>query len=196
MRLCVYRFGAFWDRYYIGWLCLALGVPCLTLHLLWGQAPSEPTKPKAQPGDEAVKQLLQSLPPSSVWRNLLEHGVKGDGIRRPWMDEMRQHGLVLAVFTFEFDWDHGGEGLEHLKNWRLVSAEYFTSYDHLGTAAAQPTTDARQISAISASGLSSRLEAMALARAKQGMWIESPGHQHPPRATGTGCRGVFLAENE
>lgn len=174
----------------------ALAVPTLACAGLQFQAaPPAPNAPNAA-SERAVRQLTESLSPKSMWRKMLEHGARGDGIRWPWMDEMRKQGIKLAVLTFDFDWIEGGRGLRNLKDWRLVSAKYFTSYDGLGTSTAQPITDARQISAIGASGLGSRLEAVALARAKRGFWIEDPGHQHPPRQTGTGYKQVFLADNE
>ena len=153
-----------------------------------------PAPPKASPSSEgAVRPLKESLPPNSVWRNMLEHGAKGDGIHRPWMDEMHEQGVKLAALTYEFDWVKGGAGLSNLKNWRLVSTAYFTDYDHLDS---QRILDPGQLGDISASGLESRLEAVALEQAKQGIWVEDPGHQHPPRLTGTGYKAVFLADNE
>ena len=156
-----------------------------------------PPPPGVKPAPEApIRQLIVSLSPKSVWRKMLEQGARGDGIRRPWMDEMRKQGINLAVVTFEFDWLHGGYGLKNLHNWRLVSMKYFTGYGSLSTLASDPVSDLGRLSAARASGLQSTLEAVALARAKRGIWVEDPGHQHPPRQTGTGYRWVILAENE
>ncbi|MBZ5561610.1 MAG: ankyrin repeat domain-containing protein [Acidobacteriia bacterium] len=143
-----------------------------------------------------MRHLMDSLPAKSMWRNMMEHGAKGDGIHEPWMDEMRDQGVKLAVLTFDFDWTRGGKGLENFNNWRLVSAKYFTSYDSLGARSAEPVADPDRLKAIRTSGLEARLEAVGLARAKRGIWVEDPGHQHPPREAGTGYKQVFLAENE
>ncbi len=152
-------------------------------------------KPNAEgqaSADDRIRELIASLPPGSIWRNMMEHGAKGDGIRQPWMDEMRDRGIRLAVLTFEFDWAHGGEGLKNLSNWRLVSANYFTEYDYRSS---QPIADPRRLAAIRASGLERTLESVALVRAKTGFWVEDPWHQHPPRPTGTGFIPVLLADN-
>jgi uncharacterized protein len=158
----------------------------------WLQQPPLPPATNSAPS-EPVRRLMDLLPPNSMWRNMMEHGAEGDGVRQPWMDEMRKQGIKLADLTFEFDWVQGGT---ELKNWRLASAEYFTSYDSLGTGAVEPLTNPDRLKVIRASGLEADLEAVGLARAKHGIWVEDPGHQHPPRETGTGYKQVFLAENE
>lgn len=159
----------------------------------WPQQPPPPPPATNSAPSEPVRRLIELLPPNSMWRNMLEHGARGDGIRQPWMDEMRKQGIKLADLTYEFDWIQGGA---ELKNWRLVSVEYFTSYNSLGTPAGEPLTDPDQLKAIRASGLEAKLEDLALGRAKAGIWVEDPGHQHPPRESGTGYRWVLLAENE
>jgi len=156
-----------------------------------GQPAGPATVNAAQEG--AVRRLMESLPAKSEWRDMLKQGARGDGIRQPWMDEMRNEGVKLAVFTFEFQWIRGGAGLKNLKSWTLASAEYFNDYDYQTS---QPITDTLSLASIEACGLQSRLEAVALARAKRGIWIEDPGHQHPPRKTGTGFKQVLLAESE
>ncbi len=166
----------------------------LALSLGVGSQGHPPAQAGSNPASqEAVRELVESLPPKSMWRNMMDHGVRGDGVRRPWMDEMRNQGIKLADLTFEFDWVQGGK---ELTDWRLVSAKYFASYDSLSRPAAEPVTDPDRLNAIRASGLEARLEAVGLARAKRGIWVEDPAHQHPPRETGTGFQQVFLAENE
>jgi hypothetical protein len=128
-----------------------------------------------------------------MWRNMLEHGARGDGIHRPWMDEMQKQGITLEVLTFEFEWTQGGETLKDLKNWKFASAMYFTDYDYPSS---QPITDPSRLKTINASALEGKLEAVALPRAMQGIWFESPGDQHPAQQTGTGYSRIFLADNE
>ena len=157
---------------------------------LWpqGQQSAQPTTNAAS--EQAVRRLMESLPPGSMWRDMLGHGARGGGIRQPWMDEMRSEGIKLAELTFEFDWTQGGKAL---KDWALASASYFPDYDY---ASARPIMDPRRLKAVSAGGLEGMLGAVALAQAKQGVWFEYPGDQHPPRETGTGYRRILLADNE
>jgi hypothetical protein len=170
-------------------IAAALYLLCLSSWLQ--QQPPAPATNSAP--SEAVQRLIELLPPNSMWRNMMEHGAKGDGVRQHWMDGMRKQGLKLATLTFEFDWVQGGA---ELKDWQLVSVEYFISYDSLGTGTAKPLTNPDGLKAIHASGLEADLEAVGLARAKRGIWVEDPGHQHPPREAGRGYKQVFLAEDE
>lgn len=132
--------------------------------------------------DEHVRQLIRSLPPDSGWREILRHAW-GDGVRQPWMDDMRTEGIKLAAFTFEFTWIKGGRDL---RDWRLAEQQYFRDFDR-----SQPVTDPHELDVIKASGLVRRLEDVALARAKQGNWVD-----YPREDKGTGYRQVLLAENE
>lgn len=153
-----------------------------------GQRSTQPTTNAAS--ERAVRQLIESLPPKSMWRNMLEHGARGDGIRRPWMDEMQKQGIKFAVFTFEFKWTQGGRVL---KDWTFVSATYFADYDYLRS---HPIMDPNRLDTLNASGLEDMLRAEALARGKDGIWVELPGDQHPALTTGMGYKQVFLADNE
>lgn len=158
---------------------------------LWCQAGRPLGQTLGPEPQAAVRELMESLPPKSMWRNMLEHGARGDGIRQPWMDEMGKHGVKLAVLTFEFDWNQGGRVL---KDWRLVSTEYFTNYDYRNSG---PVTDTRRLGRIATSGLATALETVALAWARHSVWsVEAPGNQHPPQGTGTGYQQIFLADNE
>lgn len=100
----------------------------------------------------------------------------------PWMGEMTKYGVKLAVFDLEFDWSDGGSKLE---NWRIVWEEYFQDYNK-----ETPATEA-QLSTIAASGLQHRLEDMALARAKKGVWTE-----YPDKPNGIGYYQVIFSNNE
>ncbi len=63
--------------------------------------------------EQQVRELIESLPRYSTWRKMLEHGARGDGIRRPWMDEMREQGVKLGggVFTSQgLDRHEGASG--------------------------------------------------------------------------------------
>jgi uncharacterized protein len=156
-----------------------------------GQRPPKPTMTATS--EQAVRQLIESLPSKSNWRYVMEQGMKGDGIHQPWMDEMRNQGIRVAMLTIEFEWINGGETEENLKNWTLASAMYFTDYNYPDS---QPLADPNRLKIITASGLEGRLEAEALSRAKQENWFEAPGGQLPPRKEGTGYVRIFLADNE
>jgi hypothetical protein len=132
---------------------------------------------------EQIRQLTASLPATSMWRTMMEHQMKGDGIHRPWMDQMRKDGIKLAVLTFEFTWTNGGK---ELGNWTLVREQYFRDYDKH-----EPVSDAQQLDLIRRNNLLQPLEAVALERARTGLWVDGPAEQ-----TGTGHWGAFLADNE
>src|SRR5207249_125016 len=132
---------------------------------------------------EGVRQVIESLPASSRWRNLLEHGLRGDGVHHPWMDHMRKEDVKLAVFTFEFAWTQRGR---QRNDWKVVEEEYFVDYDH-----SEPITDEGRLAEIKASGLEQELEEAALARAKSAHWFE-----YPDEETGVGYRPEELADNE
>jgi ankyrin repeat protein len=134
------------------------------------------TSPEAK---EGVQQLTGSLPPDSMWRKMLEQGATGNGIHKPWMDEMRGRGFKLALYDLEFNWTNSGKALS---DWKLVGEQYFAdySYDH-----SQP------LDQIKSDSLVAVLEAEALARAKVGNWIE-----HPAASTGAGFRRILLADTE
>lgn len=142
--------------------------------------PSEPTADAAV--QEHVRQLIKSLPTGSRWRDMLEHGMRGDGIHRAWMDQMKKDGIELALFTFEFAWTDGGR---KLKDWTLVSDRYFRDYDE-----SQPVLE-QQLKFIRDDGLQQELAAAALPLAKNANWIEYPSEE-----SGQGYRLVYLADNE
>lgn len=108
--------------------------------------------------------------------------ARDDSGHDPWMNEMTKYGVKLATFDFEFDWSDGGSKLE---NWRIVWEEFFQDYNKEA-----PATEA-QLSKIAASGLQQRLEDIALARAKKGVWTE-----YPDEANGRGYYQVIFSNNE
>lgn len=43
-----------------------------------------------------IRELMKKLPADSLLRQQLVSGARGDGVRHPWMDDMRQEGIKLA----------------------------------------------------------------------------------------------------
>lgn len=87
-------------------------------------------------------------------------------------NEMRNEGVITVVFVVEFTWTDGGSDLS---DWRLVSEKYFADRGQ------QKIITGAQLQQIETSGLSSKLERVALTDAKSGNWFEYP---HQPSGTG------------
>ncbi len=157
---------------------LILLCPCI---LAQQQSTAGPmTRP---PAEEHIRQLMESLPPNSAWRSLLERGMKGNGVHEPWMDQMRKQRVKLAILTFEFNWTKKGR---ELKNWRLASEQYFGDYDRVDL-----ITEPARLAQINTSNLGQELADVALPRAKTAHWFERP-RQH----RGLGYKQIWLADNE
>ena len=126
---------------------LALILASLWIGAGWsrGQGAAHQTQHLDASAEEHVRQLIASLPRDSMWRNMLEHDMRGDGIRQPWMNQMRKDGVKLAIFTYEFAWTDTGR---NLKNWTLVDEQYFRDYDH-----SQPISEQTELDLIRRDGL-------------------------------------------
>ena len=158
----------------------------ISLALLLGpgfQQARVPSSPNATAEDQ-VRRLIESLPAGSRWRDMLQHGARGEGIHHPWMDDMRRQEVKLAIFTFEFAWTQRGK---QRKDWTMVGSEYFLDYDR-----SEPITDEGQLAQLrSDGGLEQHLEMAALAKAKTAHWFESPAEE-----SGVGYRQEYVADNE
>jgi ankyrin repeat protein len=155
----------------------------LALLLCIGLQQPQLTRPLDLAAEEHVRRLIESLPADSRWRGMLEHGATGDGVHRPWMDDMQRAGVKLAVVEFEFEWTQRGR---QIRDWTLAGIQYFRDYDR-----SDAITDPRQFSQINASGLGRELADVALPRAKSAHWFELPRHRH-----GLGYKDVRLADDE
>ncbi len=140
-------------------------------------------KKTTAPADVQIHQLVESLPKDSKWRDLLRQGLKGDGVRRPWMDDMLKAGTKLAIVTFDFHWTQRGR---QVNDWTLEGVQYFRDYD-----GSEQITNPQQLSRIKTSGLERELAEAALPRAKSANWFEYPRKRH-----GLGYKDVWLADNE
>ena len=67
-----------------------------------------------QEAEEHIHQLAASLPLNSGLRLLLDEGMRGDGIRYPWMDDMRREGIKLAEFYLRVCMGSTWQGAEGL----------------------------------------------------------------------------------
>jgi hypothetical protein len=135
-------------------------------------------------GDQAqhIQKLLETLPPQSIWRNLLKQGMTGNGTHYPWMDKMQKQWVKLAEISVEFTWRNRGK---QLSNWRVVSVQFCRDYE-----CRESISDHDVLASIDG-GLSHDLQKAAIARAKIGNWIELPESEQ-----GTGYRVISLADNE
>jgi hypothetical protein len=167
-----------------------IGLAALLLAPLWVGAASSRCQGVPQQdqhldasAQEHIRQLISTLPPDSLWRNLLENHVTGDGIRQPWMDHMRRDGIKLAIFTYDFVWIREDS---KVTDWTLAGMQYFRDYDE-----AQPVTDPRQLALFRHDGLDKELEAVALPRAKTGHRVDAQ-----PETGTLGYHSVCLADEE
>lgn len=120
---------------------------------------------------ERLRSIAESLPSDSLLRRLLNDGTHGDGIRHPWMDEMRHEGVKSAKVEISLTWFFGPRSL------RVTRVMYFAEYDDPSS----QVTDPLQIKFFQSHGLEQKLKEVALQRGIHGTWFESPPAQHPMR---------------
>ena len=130
-----------------------------------------------------IRHLIASLPRDSFWRHVLEHFGPGDGVHYAWMDHMRDHGIKLAIVTYDFSWTENGREIDKRT---FVSVQYFHDYDEN-----EPVMDREDLAALQSDGLQQELEAAALPRAKKIGWFE-----YPPMKMGLGYDRVYMADDE
>jgi hypothetical protein len=90
---------------------------------LWAQEGSGGRQTLSPAAKEHLRQVIASLPPESELRRDLERGARGDGIRYPWMDKMRQQGVKHALVRVELEWR--GKSTDA----RFSKIVYFSKYD-------------------------------------------------------------------
>jgi hypothetical protein len=120
---------------------------------------------------EHLHQVAETLPPNSTLRRALSGGAHGDGIRHPWMDEMKRAGVKCARVELGLTWFFGPRFL------KIARVMYFSEYDNPDS----QIVGAERIKYFQSSGLEKKLQEVALQRGAHGMWFESPPAQHPSR---------------
>lgn len=145
----------------------------------WESQPSQPT-PETQ---EKLRELVAAMPQNSPVRQMVEHGKHGDGVRQPWMDQMRGFGIKAAQVEVHMLWLFGPKAL------KPVRVVYYTDY---ASDTAQITDQARIIR-IRAVGLEEELKEAALQLAPHSTWIDLPYPEGRPFRAAT---SVVLFDNE
>jgi len=109
---------------------------------------------------EHIREVIESLPEDSQMRLNLEQGMRGDGFRYPWMDQMRNEGVKRALITISFEWD----GKPH--KMKLARAVFYSKYDE----DCAQIEDESQLRRIRETGLEKQLESVAMDRTSNARW--------------------------
>ena len=67
-------------------------------------------------------QIAQALDRDNMLRWAIESGEKGDCVRQPWMDEMKQLGIKQVTFLVEVSWK------EDKARFKIKSTDYLQTY--------------------------------------------------------------------
>src|SRR5579872_1476575 len=162
-------------------LCVAAGGVLLILRAYAQNPGSKPVLSAAV--QEHLKEIAESLPPDSGLRYGLENGAHGDGVHRPWMDEMRQMGIKRVLVRTEFVWH---KRPVDVKATRFV---YFSTYE----ADCGQIADPLRLSEIRSIGLEAELSNQAVQDTLQGHWLF---RDHEPRHLKRGFTVVTLMDDE
>lgn len=128
----------------------------ISLTLLVPALPQDTTKPRSEHPPQ-IAELVAKLPECSSLRRQLEQGRFGDGIEKPYMRPMLDHGVQRAYFEVEGVWRHGRP-----EDVRIVRRLYYKQLD--GPHA--QITDVATLKEIGSSGLEEMLDQAVLARVK------------------------------
>ncbi len=99
-----------------------------------------------------IKEKIRPLSTQNLVRAAAENGVKGNGVRRLWMNRMQAHGVKQATFGVQFAWSNG------IRNLEVVEDHYLEQYGEYST----EMVDKGRIRLIRESGLESELKTLAL----------------------------------
>jgi hypothetical protein len=119
-----------------------------------------------------LQQVANSLPPESALRRNIEAGDHGDGTYFRWMDMMRESGIKRAEVSIHIEFDQNGRP----RKTRVLRTVYYTEYESLDSQLQDPNS----LRKIRSSGLEESLEKIALQRAENGAWLETPRPRPKP----------------
>jgi hypothetical protein len=145
-------------------------------------------QPQASPDAIAqrhIRQVIDSLPADSSLRRTLEEGHFGTGIHEPWMDEMKEEGVKLAMFEVRGVWTNSTHFRPQTTN-RII---YRKKYDGSGS----QVTDARELARFRGNGLEAKLQAAAFQKATKANWI---GIDSPPKDGDACIVNIYLFDDE
>lgn len=146
------------------------------ISLLWllcaaGHAnPQTRTKPGTAV-EQHIRDVIGQLSSSSLLKLELLGGARGDGVRQPWMDEMREHGIRTARVSVSIDYHRNGRP----KRMSVQRTELFAGYEDTN-----PISDPKRLQAIADSGLTQILDQIAIERASHGFWVDVPNPRPRP----------------
>jgi hypothetical protein len=115
--------------------------------------------------EQYIREVIGELPLNSALRDELLHGARGDGVRYPWMEGMREQGIKQVVVWIGINFNWRGRP----KRMNVKRIQYFTQYDE-----GAPILSADRLNAIRASGLEMNLDAIALEGAARSAWVDVP----------------------
>jgi len=143
-------------------LCTLLTV-CVTAPVVCAQHQPDPTE------KSLIEQLTRDLPNSSLLKSELEAGLRGDGVRKPWMDFMQRQGVKRAwvVLNVLSNRDRN--------DFTLNRITYYSGYK----GGASQISDPGLLDSIEKSGLPNVLTEAAIDRARSDPW-EKKGYLRVP----------------
>jgi hypothetical protein len=121
--------------------------------------------------EQRIQQVITGLPSGSWLRSALLQGARGNGIRYPWMDELRGRGIKRASLFVDITFDRHGRP----KQTAASHTEFFVQYD-----GGMPISDSERLAEIRESGLEKQLESLALQEAAHGFWLDLPRPRPKP----------------
>jgi hypothetical protein len=133
--------------------------------------------------DEHIGEVMNGLSHRSELYNALSRGARGDGVRHPWMEDMKKLGIKRVEINIDINFDSHGRP----KQMRIGGIAYFAQYE-----SNDPISDPEQLRAIREL-LEKRLDDIGLKRAARGVWLDVPRPRPRPFV---GATRVELLDDE
>jgi hypothetical protein len=142
------------------------------------------TQPAISPEAEShIQEIIAELPVDSDLRKQLLHGAHGNGVRYPWMDDMRKQNIKCVRIWVDIRFNSGG----HPKKVSVNRIEYFNHFE-----GGNPLLDNDLLNSVRTTGLESELSSLALGLARHGFWTDVP--RPKPHPFVGGAQIEFLAD--